>query len=45
MDCDKCRNKALKTAAEVQGNNHTIPFFCCFYCIAATSRMNKKTFS
>lgn len=22
MDCEKCRNKALKTAAEVKGNHH-----------------------
>lgn len=27
MDCDKCRNKALKIAAEVRGERHTpIPF-------------------
>lgn len=22
MDCEKCRNKALKTAAEVKGKHH-----------------------
>lgn len=36
MDCEKCRNKALKTAAEVKGNHHNAYLFIFLHC-----RMNK----
>lgn len=28
MDKEKCRNKALKTAANVKGIHHANPFIC-----------------